>query len=447
MSRVSTAPESISAPRPSGRWNWLILGFLLAIVALPIAAQCLPAEQARWTEARAVEAQLSGQMPEAIQLMQTAVDQSPEDRALQLRLAEFFQEQGEAAKAVEICNRLLELVGNPQSIAAIGGAGYLSRLYVCKVYSELQLGHPETALEFAQKREELSAHPRQTLEGLNSLAYIRGVTGLELEQAEWCIDEILKRFRRLPDARLSRPTDLLLQTLTAGAILSRRFNRQGDFLPLINAELNRLEQRQPEKERSLLAVAAREMLLLPPNRLPNGEVAIDDRIAVARIKQDRACLLLLRALLQDDLGNRDDCLADRRTARELGADEDRWLSELQTDADTLQFAETASNLLDTEACVRFKSAVTPGQLQQTLELLDVAIAVDEIVSLGWESDLPNQLQLNQDLRAWQRSVNRGLAVKLRHRSELLLMLELPEQAAADTARIRELGFPHAEILY
>ena len=72
---------------------------------------------------------------------------------------------------------------------------------------------------------------------------------------------------------------------------------------------------------------------------------------------------------------------------------------------------------------------------------------DEIVQLGWESDLPNQIQLNQDLRAWQRSVSRGLAVKLRHRREVLESLGLSDLAASDAERIKQLGFDREEILF
>lgn len=432
---------------PRGRWSWLTLAILLALIGLPLAAQYLPAERARWTEARAVEAQLQGQWAEAIRLMESAVEASPEDRSLKLRLAEFLQEAGQPNEAVEMCDDLLKLTSNPHLVASNGGAGYLSRLYVCKVYSELQRGNGQVALEYTLKREDLSERPGQSLEGLNSLAYIRGVTGLELDKAEWCITEIQKRFRRLPDAKLSRPTNLTLQALTAGAMLSRRFQRQGDLLPLINARLRELEDAQPAMERTLVLAAAREIFFLKEKQLPERELAFDERLRLASLQQDWACLLLLRALLRDDLGEREASLADRRAARELGIDESKWLSELLSDSENLQFAETTSNLLDTEACVRMKAARSNVQRQQALQLLDVAIAVDEIVQLGWESDLPNQIQLSQDLRAWQRSVARGLAVKLRHRREVLVSLGLNEQAVADADRIKQLGFPREEILF
>jgi hypothetical protein len=447
MSTSATNLPASSVKPPNGRWSWLTLAILLALIGLPLAAQYLPAERARWTEARAVEAQLRGELPEAVRFMETAVEASPEDRSLKLRLAEILQEAGQADKSVEICDELLKLTGNPQLVASTGGAGYLSRLYVCKVYSELQRGNFQTSLEFTHKREALSDRPGQSLEGLNSLAYIRGVTGLELDQAEWCIEEVQKRFRRLPDAKLSRPTSLPLQALTAGAMLSRRFQRQGDLLPLINGSLRELEELQPGLEQNLVLAAAREIFFLAQKQLPDRELAFDERLRLASLKQDRACLLLLRALLRDDLGEREASLADRRAARELGSDETRWLSELLSDSDYLQFAETTSNLLDTEACVRLKVARTDEQRQQVLKLLDLAIAVDEIVQLGWESDLPNQIQLNQDLRAWQRNVARGLAVKLRHRREVLESLGLSDQAATDAERIKQLGFDREEILF
>jgi hypothetical protein len=447
MSTSATNLPASSVKPPSGRWSWLTLAILLALIGLPLAAQYLPAERARWTEARAVEAQLRGELPEAVRLMESAVEASPEDRSLKLRLAEILQEAGQADKSVELCDELLKLTGNPQLVASIGGAGYLSRLYVCKVYSELQRGNYQTSLEFTHKREALSDRSGQSLEGLNSLAYIRGVTGLELDQAVWCIEEIQKRFRRLPDAKLSRPTSLPLQALTAGAMLSRRFQRQGDLLPLINGSLRELEELQPGLERNLILSAAREIFFLAQKQLPDRELAFDERLRLASLQQDRACLLLLRALLREDLGERDASLADRRAARQLGSDEARWLGELLSDSEYLQFAETTSNLLDTEACVRLKLARTDEQRQQVLKLFDLAIAVDEIVQLGWESDLPNQIQLNQDLRAWQRSVARGLAVKLRHRREVLESLGLSDQAASDAERIKQLGFDRQEILF
>jgi hypothetical protein len=438
----STSP--LQAPR---RWAWVPLAFLLAILGLPLASHYLPREQARWTEAQAVEAQLNGQLTEATRLLESAVERAPEDRELKLRLAEFYQEAGEPRAAVELCDHLLKLNQQRSPSALFGAERFLSRLYICKLYAELQLGNGPVALDFAKRREELSPHPRQTLEGLNSLAYIRAVSGLELDQAEWCIGEILKRFQRLPDRALSRPTNLAVQTLTAGALLSRRFQKQGEFLPLVTANLLRLEELEREFQSNLLTSATSELQQLPGLQLPGEEFAIDARVYLARVRQDRAGLLLLRALLLDDLGNTSESLVDRRAAQALGCEESRWLEELESDVDALQFAETGSNLLDTEAYVRFRASSNAAQRQRALELLDVAIATDEMVLLGWRSDLPNQIQLNQDLRTWQRSVARGLAVKLRHRRELLDALQIPDQATRDAARIRELGYEREEILY
>lgn len=447
MASAATNSPPVAATPPPRRWNWVPLAFLAALLGLPLASYYLPREQARWTEARAVEAQLNGQLPEAIRLMQAALERAPEDRSLKLRLAEFYQEAGDPRAAIELCDQLLKLTSQRSASALFGAERFLSRLYICKLYSELQLGNGAVALDYAKQREELSPHPRQTLEGLNSLAYIRALTGLELDQAEWCISEISKRFQRLPDGQLSQPTNLAVQTLTAGALLSRRFERQGDFLPLITANLRRLEDVSREFQQSLLVAAAGELQQLSGEQLPGEEFALDSRVFLARVQQDRAGLLLLRALLQDDLGNLSESLADRRAARELGCDEARWLDALLADVDALQFGETGSNLLDTEACVRFHAASSRPQKLRALELLDIAIATDELVLLGWESDLPNQIQLNQDLRAWQRNVARGLAVKLRHRREVLTDLDIPDQAALDAARIRALGFDREEILY
>ncbi len=446
MSSLPVTTTTSPHPEPQ-RWPWLATVILAALIGLPLASYYLPREQARWTEARAVEAQLDGKLAVAIELMEQAVAQAPEDRWLQLRLAELYQEAGQADLAVTAADQLLQLSSDPQQASLSGGERFLSRLYICKLYAELQRGNGQTALEFAKLREELSPHPRQTLEGLNSLAYIRAMTNREIDQARWCIDEILKRFQRLPDSQLSQPTNLFFQTLTAGALLSRRFDRQGDFLPLINSAIRQLEELQPALKSLLLAEAYEELRNLSGNRLPDGELALDSRVRLARSQQDYACLLLLRALLNDDLGNQADSLADRRAARELGSDEEAWLAQLASDLDCLQLAETTSNLLDTEACVRLRQAASDAQRQQVLNLLDVAIATDEIVRLGWASDLPNQIQLNQDLRAWQRSVTRGLAVKLRHRREVLEALKLTEQADADAVRIRELGFEQEESLF
>jgi hypothetical protein len=40
-----------------------------------------------------------------------------------------------------------------------------------------------------------------------------------------------------------------------------------------------------------------------------------------------------------------------------------------------------------------------------------------------------------------------LAVKLRHRRELLAALDIPDQAEIDAARIRALGYEREEILF
>lgn len=436
------------AARPARHpWSWLPLAFLIALLGLPLASYYLPREQARWTEARAVEAQLNGQLPEAIRLMQSALARAPEDRWLSLRLAEFHQEAGEPHAAIKLCDELLKYSEGQSGSAMFGAERFLSRLYICKLYSELQLGHGEVALDYAKRRDNLGSRPRQTLEGLNSLAYIRALTGLEPDQARWCISQILQEFQEPPDSRLSQPTNLAMRTLTAGAILSRRFERQADFLPLISASLRQLEQLEIDFQRGLLAAATSELQEMPPDKLPDGKFAGDNRALLGQIAQNRASLLLLRALLQDDLGNRSDSLADRRTARQLGCDEESWLKKLPSDVNALQFGETGSNLLDTEACVKFSGAPSEPQQTRALELLDIAIATDEIVLLGWNSDLPNQIQLNQDLRAWQRNVSRGLAVKLRHRKALLEALRLPEQAEKDAVRIRELGFPTPDLLF
>lgn len=50
MSTYATNLPASSVKPPNGRWSWLTLVILLALIGLPLAAQYLPAERARWTE-------------------------------------------------------------------------------------------------------------------------------------------------------------------------------------------------------------------------------------------------------------------------------------------------------------------------------------------------------------------------------------------------------------
>ena len=65
-------------------------------------------EKARWTFARALNLSESGQIEEAIELMQVAMEQSPDDAEIKMSLAKLLAENGQGELGIGLCEVRLE---------------------------------------------------------------------------------------------------------------------------------------------------------------------------------------------------------------------------------------------------------------------------------------------------------------------------------------------------
>lgn len=433
-------------PRLGGTAFWVVI--LLALVLWPLARSVWPIEHARWLAAQAMEADLAGDPLGALRHMEAAVQTAPDDPRLKLRLAEMLQDRGRAAEAILLCLELQNLDSSAAASTRAANAAHIGkRIMLCRIYSELQLQNFSVALDLTKQLEASSPTPFQTVDGLNLVAYVRALGNLEIDRASWAIRHILKNFQQLPNESLSQATDLRTRGLLAAAVLSRRFASQALLQNVLDEELDRAQSIAQRMESDLLGKAYETLARLSANGAWDLPEELELRLTAAVARQNLACLFLLRGLLREDLGQLESSQDDRRAAHRLGADEPDWLQNLFSDVQCLQLATEASSLLDTQACVQFRMARNKEDLEDVLRLLNLAIVADEICLAAWASDLPNQIQLENDLRVIQRDQRKGLAVKLRHRREVLTALKQFDLALADSDRIRALGFEQESILF
>ena len=415
-----------------------MLGLFAAVVALPICFYGCESESARWGFARARLLQQSGDSKQAIEIGKRAIEKSPKDLRLKLELANWMMNHGQAADALPLIDEAVEK-SIPPTYALIVRTGCLVHLGRTK---EALISYKEIGSQLSQAESKLPWR-------LNGLAYFRALAGVELDRAMRDIQTAIRDMIADPaitnmigDFRIGGgriPFEDLVNASTAMA--SRHVDKQETVLPVISRriEVTRLLQDEIQKDCSEAVYSSIQ------NEFPldgKEEKEIKKRaFELSVIRRSLSVLLTVRAILYQDIGEKEKCLVDRAMIRSYGYDAEKLLAGLPKDWQCLRIAEKGAQVIDTRGMV-----FAAGKSYRAAEFdFELAITAAHIVNSAHDSELFNSVMTNLQHELDRKSTSRSEAVLLNHRAGVFEQMGQKDKAENDRSRIRELGFepgPH-----
>ncbi len=450
----------MKSARPSFIWQLLLL-LPLTFLLVAMFPGC-QAELAKWEFARGLIELEDGKTESAIARMMAAVEQSPSDDGLKLALSVHLSEQGER-EALRLCDEVLEKYPGNQAV--------IFNKSIC----QHNLGDFEDGL--ATYKLLLSDHVGRDIVELNNLAYFRGLAGKELmlaaENIKVAVDA--EEQNGWPSGRFLPMT---IRAALAIGLLSRRVECQESAIGVLSSHVEALES-DCEKLDSIISLIAFSPVQnqLEPDQQLSGEAELyRKRLEVTQ--SVLASVLTVRALINQDLGQEQECNADRYRVKELGFDADQIAKKLPSEMACFEDLKTAIMLLDTRgfvfALLPFsEDQATPEEraypmfrtssYREAMKNLDAAVMSAEYARRVLQSQLFNTPMYSaKEVGDMLARTTRSEAVLLNHRvqlNQLMMARSATENATneegvasetdiatwekeieVDQARIKALGF-------
>ena len=450
-------------------------------------------ESAKWNYARAMNLAEAGQLEEAIELMELALEQSPADRQIKLSLAQMLAENGQGELGIGHCDEYLESNPDDKEAHQIRST--------CLQY----LGRFDLSL--CDYKHCLSGHVSRTPVQLNALAYYRGLANTELSKAARDIQKAIEMEEgKNWGCRYLVP--MQVRTAVAAGLISRHIDRHDQALCRLNSKIEQYERKLSNQDSLIKSLIVRKL----QNQSASGEMTDSDiqpaqsqpvatepatfahdmrmefpfgertenvLLNARSIKQvQKNCLgvmLATRALIHEDRKCYRSADHDRRRIQELAFDFAELAKELPDDQACLFAFRNACMYLDTRGFVsgrrewsgeqpdsnRFalffdtgigmskksKShknvdiSIAPSNYQEALEDLDFAVLAAEFMELALNSSLYNSPELSaRRIEKRKKMATRMTAVLLYHRMEVHLRGGNTEAANQDQRSIERLGF-------
>ncbi len=407
------------------------------LVALTALAGC-ESERAKWNLARATHLIEKGKTQEAVELMHTALEQSPDQSRIKLTIAGILAENGRGEMGVCLCDQYLQ--DFPNSLDAI------AQRATCRQY----IGQFEEAL--ADYKKSISDHVGRTIEELNSLAYLRALANTELTKAANDIQEAIEKHEAKTGSRELFLT-LQIQTVVCAGFVSRHTDQREEVLDLLDQKIEQFNDLIYLQKSLIFGQITDEIQTDFPLSAGKEERTRHGRSVKKTISDCLAAMLGIRALIYEDLGKPELADADRRKITELGFEFKRLMAALPSDQVSPQLMHMGLMYLDTRGFVLgrqpWKTNTTAGPslvanststYYKSIEDLDVAVLAAQINQKALETEFYNTVEIPaHQIEARKRMANRLTAVLLRHRMEVHERGERKELAKQDEQQIEALG--------
>ena len=445
------------------------LSVLIAVVTF-LFCGC-DAESAKWDLAKSRNLYQSNDLDGCIELLESAHQKAPQDNVVKLELAKRYAENGQGALGIGLCNEYLKQY--PEDFD-----GYRVRAD-CWPY----LGRFDEAL--ADYKRSLMEHVSRDASDLNGLAYHRALANKELARAT---DEIQEAIERVEVALAGRGVGITLavQTLVAAGLVSRHIEQRESSLRMLNQWIESYEKKLALTTEVLKTRVTG--LLFYQDQLSKDEEnkLLELRINLQRQTESLAAMLVIRALLYEDLGQTQKADQDRWAVKELDFDFEKFSNRFPTDLNCLRVLSNASSFLDTRGFVLGRQRWVTDDFQEiplTVEgasrqlrfssykeavaNLDLSILAADFVHLGLESQLCNSTEIPTGrvvfsqpeyytqrrkeshtisyVEQWKKDNKRKRAVLLHHRREIHLRGGNQAAAALDQESIDELGIKESHL--
>ncbi len=413
--------------------EWLVPVLAAAtLVVVPLLVFGLAGETDRWKAAKLMESYLDGDREAAIDGLAEIVQRQPDNFPLKTRLARWMLDNSREKEA-------LLLLGTIPVEARGGQVG----LMICD--GLIATDHGPEALELWRKLNPASTErgPEELMRHLNDLAYRMALARVDLPVARSHIDQVILAAALNWRAQVKDELDYAGQVAVAATLLLRgngAFRENGSLWQTARhrERLEKMLDPPIEELRLMLSdpiVAAGEEV--DKTSQSNGEAGPDPE---TRMKSMLSSLLTARALVYQDLGETARSEADRREVLKLGYDPQTIANAWPSTTGCARHLVTLAAAIDTRACVLYFSGATDDALRD----LDLAIDGGEALlygnfpvarASGFDSVDPREIEVELI-----EPLKRSLAAVYFHRSWVWQGLANAGKAAADTRRIRELGF-------
>ncbi len=440
------SPERLSFKKRLQVYSVIV--FFAALVSLPILSQALQGERARWQAAVAVNRVQHGQgdVEKSTDVLLQAASLNLNDDHAMFGIAQVLLDHGHAEEALELAevvseNPEMQYAGNNLMVRSLNHLGrfndslvvYKSIAKQLKEFEDSQdstaswldglVGTTDTLLQVRSQR-------------LNGLAYHQALAGQELSLAQDNIEEVIDGLSAQLWLPVKARISFVERTMISIALIGRQVDRSQDVLDLLDRYLARLESASDAQEAEMLETVNDELSLdFPFSR--KVEKSIRQRAVAYRLGRERiATLLVVRALILDDLGQLARCDQDRFEVTEMGIDPDQVVQEFPDDIECLRTLEQAATYLDTRGVVKLKQ----GKLTSANQDFDLAITAIEVLNQSFAGGIQNSV-MNEGGRFFRESRSRELeASVLYHRMQLAEEMDDQEKVDDDRRRIEELGF-------
>ena len=456
-------------------------------------------QAAKWNFARAMNLAEAGRLDEAIELMESALQQAPGDQQIKLSLANLLAENGQGELGIGHCDEILE--SNPSNKLA-----HQIRS-TCLQY----LGRFDQSL--CDYKRCLSGHVSRSPVERNNLAYYRALARKDLSKAALDIQSAIES-EEGEYWGCSYVVPLQVRTAVAAGLIARHIGQHDDVLQPLNAKIDQYENGfaiQDAMIKSLITQKMHQHALLDETlrdkmrtseRLPAisqdslfeidlhadfpfGEELEKGLLNARSIKQVHAnCLGLMlatRALIHEDMHCYRSVDKDRRRVQELGFDFAELAKELPSDEACLATLRKASLYLDTRGFVSGRRdwigepastvevlttetasalpgkpqddqvlapEVAPSNYREALEDLNFAVLAAQYMELALNSSLYNSPELSaHQIEQKKKMATRMTAVLLYHRMEVHLRKGNKRAADDDQRSIERLGFQPGASLF
>ena len=275
-------------PPPERRTSWaglVMIAIVVSILLLPLLFMWGPQERARWQQAAAEEQRLDGDLDGAIDSLDEAVTRFPDQEALYFKRAEWLMDKGDYDRALEDCQRGIELAPHNTD-------GYRIRSQILQHLARFEeaVADMEKLLEFSER-----GWGFDRASALNGVAYSRALANTNVEQALDEVEEALSLYREFNGPML-------------------------DTRGFIHYLLGDLEKARADLDQAVMLIERENESLA--QQLSGDQLGVIDRrdsqLVFQRHSQGVAVIRYHRSLILDSLGETEKAEEDRQRVVELG---------------------------------------------------------------------------------------------------------------------------------
>ncbi len=449
--------------------------FWLLIWGLCLVSSTGCQEAAQWNFAKAQLAAERGDEAEALALMRKAVEQSGGEVSLSMLFAEALANTG-SAESVEICNELLtrDLAKDHKQVSD----------WILKTKMSCQRKIGDFAGAVATMKIIVSERVERDVLQENMLAYLRALAGQDLDIAYNGIHHLIVALEASSDWVWGERLPLNEKVVVASALLARRYlveaQSTSPMESVADAEQRLrtiMEHLDPSISRYSETVS--QLIQTRPEFFPVDHPDLD----YCRQKSNLAVLLIVRALIHQDLGDSEAAGIDRYQAQQICNQSENIAGQLPSEQDCFRAVDIGSMLLDTRGFVvsQFvhkhasrlvipESPLAPfalpgfrrvpldeelpssGVLHRlnypiALQDLDAALLGRQVWHRGIEGDLINHIYLSVDsAQEAKKSASHNEAIIRYHRMLTYERAGDRDAAEKEKLKIEELGFAASDKL-